>query len=89
MSNLRSCEQNATDLRLVASDGRSFTLTRAAVRANFLTQTGTVAQRTAKTVAWIRDQIEANLGAEQVPGLRVTRCSFRTADGDVNDIEFS
>lgn len=67
MPNLRSQSIDANGLSLVASDGRSFTLTRAEVIAHFQGLTGSKPSRIAATIQWVKDSIEAALGPEQVP----------------------
>ena len=79
MPNLRSQSIDANGLSLVASDGRSFTLTRAEVIAHFQTETGGRAARLAKTIQWAKDSIEAALGPEQVPAFLV--------DFDFDDVQ--
>lgn len=59
-------------LHMVASDGRAFTVTRAEIVANFLSQTGTRPQRKVKTLLWLRQGIRDALGAEQVDVTSVT-----------------
>ena len=67
MPNLRSQRIDDTGLSLVGSDGRSITLTRAEVLAHFQGLGGSAASRRTATIQWAKDQIEAALGAEQVP----------------------
>lgn len=67
MPNLRSQSIDANGLTLVASDGRSITLTRAQVVAHFQAETGSRAARLAATIAWVKASIETALGPEQVP----------------------
>lgn len=67
MAALRSQSLNpATGMVLVASDGRSYTLTRAAAAALFQAQVGTPAQRAAAAIAIVKAQIVAALGPEQI-----------------------
>jgi hypothetical protein len=79
MPNLRSQSIDANGLELVASDGRSFTLTRAEVMVHFQSETGGRAARLSKTIQWVKDSIEAALGAEQVPAFLI--------DFDFDDIQ--
>jgi len=79
MPNLRSQSIDANGLSLVASDGRSFTLTRAEVIAHFQAETGSRASRITKTIAWVKDSIEAALGPEQVPAFLI--------DFDFDDVQ--
>ncbi len=67
MPNIRSQEVTRDGLSIVASDGRSFAITRAEIIAFFQAQTGTRTQRRNATIAEIKARIEAALGAEQVP----------------------
>lgn len=67
MPNLRSQSITPDGIDLVASDGRSITLTRAQVIAHFQTETGSKPVKIAATIAWVKAQIEAALGPEQVP----------------------
>lgn len=69
MPNIRSQSITSSGLSIVASDGRSITLTRAQVIANFQSQTGSRAAKIAATIAWVKQQIQAALGPEQVPAL--------------------
>lgn len=71
MPNLRSQSIDANGLELVASDGRSFTLTRAEAIAHFQAETGGRAAKLAKTIQWVKDSIEAALGPEQVPAFLI------------------
>lgn len=79
MPNLRSQSLDANGLSLVASDGRSFTLTRAEVIAHFQSETGNRAAKLAATIQWVKDGIEAALGPEQVPAFLV--------DFDFDDVQ--
>lgn len=71
MPNLRSQSIDANGLSLVASDGRSFTLTRAQAIAHFQSETGSRAAKLAATIQWVKDGIEAALGPEQVPAFLI------------------
>lgn len=66
MPNLRSQSLDANGLSLVASDGRSFALTRAEAISRFQSETGNRAAKLAATIQWVKDGIEAALGPEQV-----------------------
>lgn len=79
MPNLRSQSIDASGISLVASDGRSFTLTRAQVLAHFQGLNGSKPSRIAATIQWVKDSIEAALGPEQVPALLV--------DFDFDDVQ--
>lgn len=67
MPNIRSQSLTSDGLTIVASDGRSITLTRTDVIAHFQGETGTRAKRLLATIQWVKDSIEATLGPEQVP----------------------
>lgn len=79
MPNIRSQSLTSNGLTLVASDGRSVSITRADVIAHFQSETGTRAKRLAATIQWVKDSIEAALGPEQVPAL--------LADFDFDDVQ--
>ena len=85
MPNLRSQAITSTGITLVASDGRSVSISFAQVRARFLVETGTLAQRRTKTRTWIATEIQNALGAEQVSLGKVTT-AFRDADGGITDL---
>lgn len=69
MPNIRSQSLTSDGLEIVASDGRSITLTRADVIAHFKSETGNRATRIQATIDWVKAQIEAALGPEHVPAL--------------------
>lgn len=69
MPNIRSQSLTSDGLTIVASDGRSITLTRADVIAHFQIETGTRAKRLRATIQWVKATLEAALGPEQVPAL--------------------
>lgn len=79
MPNLRSQSIDANGLSLVASDGRSFALTRADVMAHFQSLNGSKPSRIADTIQWVKDSIEVALGPEQVPASLI--------DFDFDDIQ--
>lgn len=79
MPNIRSQSLTPDGLTIVASDGQSITLTRAQVIAHFQSETGTRAKRLLATIQWVKDSIEAALGAEQVPAL--------LTDFDADDVQ--
>lgn len=80
MPNIRSQSLTSDGLTIVASDGRSITLTRVDVIAHFQSETGTQAKRLLATAQWVKDSIEAALGPEQVPVL-LTDFSFDGVQG--------
>lgn len=80
MPNLRSQSLTREGITLVGSDGRTYSVTRPELVARFQLETGTPAQRKTKTLTWLRGQIEAALGPEQVPAALVD-VDFDTADG--------
>lgn len=69
MPNIRSQSLTSDGLTIVASDGRSITLTRADVIAHFQAEAGNKATRIEATIDWMKAQIEAALGPEQVPAV--------------------
>ena len=71
MPNLRSQSITADGIELVASDGRSFILTRAQVIAHFQSLNGSKPSKIAATIQWVKSSIEAALGPEQVPAFLV------------------
>lgn len=74
--------QEVTDGRLtiVMGDGRSATVTKAQIRNHFQGETGTVAERRAATIQWLKDAAIAALGAEQF-NPRAWWIDFNNADG--------
>jgi hypothetical protein len=70
--NLRGQSIDANGISLVGSDGRSITLTKAQMQAFYQTTSGNAASRKAQVIAWVKDQITAALGAEQVPQSLIT-----------------
>lgn len=79
MPNVRSQEVTKNGITIVASDGRVFSVTRAEIVAFWQTRGGSAASRKSATISWVRDNIVAALGAEQVPAVLVTM-DFDTAD---------
>jgi len=69
-------------LEIVASDGRTFTLTKAAVRTFYQSTTGTAAARRAAVIAFVKNGIIAALGAEQIDPLELDY-DFSTVDGRI------
>jgi len=65
---------------ILASDGRSGVLTAGQIKNHFDGEVGTVAQRKAATIAWIKQQAVNALGAEQVPDTSII-VDFLTSDG--------
>lgn len=59
-------------LEIVASDGRSITLTKAQIQDFYQSTSGNAASRRAQVIQWIKDSIEDALGAEQVPASSLT-----------------
>jgi hypothetical protein len=53
-------------LEIVASDGRTFTLTKAAVQAFYQSTSGNAASRRAQVIQWCKESIVAALGPEQI-----------------------
>lgn len=67
MPNIRSQRVDSTGISIVASDGRSTTITKAQIQAFYQSTNGNAASRKAQTITWAKQQIESALGAEQVP----------------------
>lgn len=76
MPNIREQRIDADGIYIVASDGRTFSLTRAEAMAHFRGQTGTRAKKRAATIDWVKQSIESALGAEQVP-MRIRRVPLK------------
>ena len=53
-------------LEIVATNGATFTLTKAAVQAFYQSTRGNAASRRAEVIAWCKDQIVAGLGEANV-----------------------
>lgn len=58
-------------LYIQASDGHEVTITRADIFAQWQAATGTVPQRVAIVLAWVRAQIETVLGTNQITANRI------------------
>ena len=67
MPNIRSQSIGINGIELVASDGRSITLTTADILAHFQSEKGGKPARITATIAWVKLQIENAVGPEQVP----------------------
>lgn len=76
----------AEGLHITASDGRSITLTRQQILANYQSQTGNAAARKAKCIDWAKQQIVAAIGAEQLDALLID-LDFNTVDGKLSRLE--
>jgi hypothetical protein len=63
-----------------ASDGREVTVTKRKLRERYLLETGTRLERRAKVIAWLKGQIVAALGAEQVVE-EMVEADFDEGDG--------
>jgi hypothetical protein len=87
MPNIRSQQIDDNGIQIVGSDGRIFSMNRAEIRAHFLTETGAVLQRLAKTRLWLRQRIVATLGSEQID-IAETIADFRESDGGPTQLEF-
>ena len=88
MPNIRSQTLTVNGLTIVASNGRSVAVTKENIRARFLVETGTNAQRKTKTITWFKSQIETALGPEQVPTAVIT-ADVNTATGSPTSFEVS
>lgn len=71
-----------------ASDGREFVVTKRMIRQQFLAETGTALQRKAKVRLWLRGEIAAALGAEQIDPAGIDG-DFDEADGTPTGLEVS
>lgn len=67
-----------------ASDGREFVVTKRMVRERFQIETGTVPARKLKVKLWLRQQLVAALGAEQIDPAGVEH-EFDESDGTPSD----
>ena len=67
-------EQRVTNSSIFvrATNGNTFNLTKAEIQAHAATETGTAAQRKAKTITWVLNQMQAALGADMVDITKVT-----------------
>jgi hypothetical protein len=77
--NLRSAEVTNQSISLVASDGRTFSVTKAEIQAFLATQGGNAAARKAATITWVKANIQTALGAEQCP-VGLTTFDFSVTD---------
>jgi hypothetical protein len=66
MPNIRSQVLTEDGISLVASDGRSITITKSDVLAHYQTETGSAATRKANTIQWAKNLIVSTLGQEQI-----------------------
>ena len=87
MPNIRS-QRVYTDggpqaLEIVASDGRTFTLTKAQVQTFYQGTSGNAASRRAQTITFIKNGIVTALGAEQV-SLAELDYDFDIATGSIS-----
>jgi hypothetical protein len=69
-------------LEIVASDGRTFTLTKAEVQTFWQSTTGNAASRRSQVITWLKNEIVTALGAEQIDILDLDY-DFDTADGGI------
>lgn len=65
---------------IMASDGREITLTKRQIQTAYQLTTGNRNARRAATIQWVKDQIVAALGQEQV-GASLLDVDFDEADG--------
>jgi hypothetical protein len=70
--NIRSQEVTNNSLTIVASDGRTFTVTKAEIQTFAAAQGGNAAARKAATIAWVLANMQTAIGAEQIPSALVT-----------------
>lgn len=81
MPNLRSADVTKDGISLVAANGKTFAATRQDILAFYQAQGGNPAARKAATVAWLKANIVAALGAEMVPEALIN-FDFDTADAN-------
>lgn len=86
MPNIRSQSIGSNGIQIIASDGRTFSVTRLDIRNNFLSQTGTLLQRIVKTRLWLRESIRDSLGVEQIDPTRIN-FDFDNTDGTPTQLE--
>lgn len=86
MPNIRSQSITEDGISIVASDGRSFSITRAEVLDVYRAQTGNAATRRQKALDAVKASIVAALGAEQVPA-SILDFEFNTGDGRLTKLE--
>lgn len=79
MPNLRSADVSKDGITLVASDGRTFSVSRTEIVAFWQAQGGNAANRKSATITWVLTNMQTALGAEQVPSALATM-DFDTAD---------
>lgn len=79
MPNVRSQSVDKDGITIVASDGRVFSVTRAQIMAFWQAQTGGAPSRKSATIDWVKTNMEAALGPEQVPSTLAT-FDFDTTD---------
>lgn len=86
MPNIRSQRIDANGIEIVASDGRTFSVTRAQIRNFFQAQTGTRAEKRAATIDRLKDEIRDALGANQINRASLS-LDFDDADGTPTALE--
>jgi hypothetical protein len=79
MPNVRSQEVTNQSITITASDGRTFSVTKAEIQAFLATQGGNAAARKAATIAWVKANIQTALGVEQCP-VALTTFDFSVTD---------
>jgi hypothetical protein len=86
--NIRSQVMTREGLTITASDGRTYSVTRAQIRAQFVSGGGGAATRRTRTLQWLKDGVVAALGAAQCnPSLFTV--NFEDADGSITDATWS
>lgn len=88
MPNVRSQRIDANGIEIVASDGRTFSVTRAQIRSFFQAQTGTRQEKRAATIDRLKDEIRDALGAEQC-SKGMLHLDFDDSDGTPTAMEVS
>lgn len=86
MPNIRSQILNTDGITIVASNGKTFSVTRSEIRTNFLSQNGNLASRRTKTIQWLKDNIVSSLGSEQFDFNKIT-ADFSESDGSPTRLE--
>jgi len=87
MPNIRSMVVDEKGVVIVASDGRVFEITPTQVKNNYAAQIGTEAERKAKTIQWLKEEIEAALGIEQVSAAQIIIPDIEVTTGTVPEVE--
>ena len=87
MPNVRSMQIGETGFEIVASDGRSISMTRDQIKAFFDAQAGPLPQRIQATLNFVRSTIETALGTEQLPIRQIIDLDFAQETGRLLRLE--